>query len=215
MNEFEMDENSKKVAQTTTLRQLVLGIDFNCKRTQSEVNWESIGSELGIVSLTWSEDTRLRAYWLKVWYCTDSWVGTRAYFLDGKLVAISTQSGRKSSELFKFTAGPIVAELIGYLKSLEETVEVYDTITDLDTVIPNMYRLQYNAQILHTTAMYGDIKVKIIRKRYPWSNDKSNGKSNHDYFHTVEIELKPGQRRTVHVNELAFEYCSVTNGLTV
>jgi hypothetical protein len=87
----------------TTLRKLISEIDFNKSSVQDTPNWEDL-SKIFNLELYWSEDTRLKCYFIKKWYCTDSFVGLRAYFLDDEFVATSYQQGRKFNEDFTFVS---------------------------------------------------------------------------------------------------------------
>ena len=188
---------------TTTFRKLIEEIDFNNKEIQSHINWEELARELN-VDLYYSVDERLKAYYLKMWYCTDSYVGIRAYFLDGKFVAISNQLGRKCGEDFSFVSDEIFKELRAYLFSLIQMYEYkpkIDILEGLDEEIPNTYKIEYNSQILHKTALLEGKRVKILRKNYPYSETNSK-----DYFHTVEIQHEDGKKEELDCRTLDFEY---------
>jgi len=187
----------------TTLRKLISEIDFNKSSVQDTPNWEDL-SEIFNLELYWSEDTRLKCYFIKKWYCTDSYVGLRAYFLVDEFVATSYQQGRKFDEDFTFVSKEIAEKLRNYLISLlepEEEVFNFDVFKDkdLDEEIPSTYKIEYNSQILHKTALYNGERVDIVKTRYDWEEKDK-------YFHTVEIKDKNNKKFEVHVNELDFEY---------
>lgn len=54
----------------------------------------------------WSDEfsKRMQKHFITTWYCTDTWVGLAVYALDGKIVAVSTQTARKSSEVIDFVS---------------------------------------------------------------------------------------------------------------
>ena len=187
----------------TTLRKLISEIDFNNKQVQDSPNWERLANEFDIYNLSWSEDTRLQAYFLRKWYCTDSYVGLRAYFLDGEFVATSWQSGRKMNEDFTFVSEISAKKVRDYLLSLveEENGIKVNTLSDeeLDKEIPDTFKLEYNSQILHKTGLLNGERVEIVKKHYSW-DDKEK------YFHTVEIKRENGEQMEIDCRELDFEY---------
>ena len=187
----------------TTLRKLISEIDFNNKFIQDTPNWEELSDIFGINNLYYSEDERLKVYFIKKWYCTDSYVGLRAYFLNGVFVATSYQSGRKSSEDFCFVSKALALDLKNYLFeiSIKEEIEPnYDIIddSDLDEEIPNTYKIEYNTQILHKTALLNGERVEILKTSYNWGDNR--------YFHTVEIKNAKGNKQEIDCRELDFEY---------
>jgi hypothetical protein len=191
----------------TTLRKLISEIDFNNKNVQDTPSWEQLSNLFNIFDLYWSEDERLKCYFIKKWYCTDSYVGLRAYFLDGEFVAISNQTGRKSCEDFTFTSLESSKKVRDYLLSLvdgENKINV-DLLDDnvLDGEMPDTYKIEFNTQILHKTALLNGERVEIVKRSYRWD---SHSKNNEKYFHTVEIKKADGKKVEVHVNELDFEY---------
>lgn len=142
-------------------------------------------------------------FFIKKWYCTDSYVGIRAYFLDDEFLAISNQIGRKMDEDFSFVSESLANKLKIYLESLvfQENQFKLDIIDEnfLDEEIPSTYKIEYNSQILHKEGFLNGEKVKIIKSVYPWT-DKNN------YFHTVQIELPNGKKQKIDCRELDFEY---------
>lgn len=186
----------------TTLRNLISEIDFNNEILHSQVDWEELSSVFNIYNLSWSDDTRLKAYYIKTWYCTDSWVGIRAYFLDDEFVAISYQSGRKSNEDFGFVSNELALKTKVYLQSLVEEDEFkIDILECLDAEIPNTYKIEYNSQILHKSALLQGEKVEIVKTNY-----ESEGIHSPNYFHTVEVKLPNGDKKEVSCKELDFKF---------
>ncbi len=57
----------------TTIQDLINNINFDDKKIQTDPNWEDL-SEVFNLQLYYSDDTRLKAYHVKVWCCTDTWV---------------------------------------------------------------------------------------------------------------------------------------------
>ena len=187
----------------TTFRKLIEGIDFSNKQIQSEVDWEELSRILNVEGLYYSNDERLKAYHVKTWYCTDSYVGIRVYFLDNKPVAISNQNGRKSSEDFGFISKEVVKEVRDYLFSLVEENDFtqVDILDGLDDEIPSTYKIEYNSQILHKTALLDGKRVAILKKNF-----ESEGYNSPNYFHTVQIQHENGEKAMINCKLLDFEY---------
>lgn len=181
------------------LKEVLNSINFEDKRIQTHPDWEELAQEFGI-DLYWSEDERLKAYHVKTWQCTDTWVGWEAYFLDKELVCISSQNARKSDKDFEFISKESFIKVRDYLLSL--TLEDEDkniNILDLELEIPEKYVIEYSNQILHKTAWLDNNKVEIIKKRYSYEEKDK-------YFHTVEIKTEDGNVREVDCRELLFDY---------
>jgi hypothetical protein len=185
----------------TTLRKIISELDKTKEELESGVDWEGISSEFNL-DISWSEDTRLKAYFIKRHYCTDTYVGIRVYFLDGELVAISRQSGRKADESFTFIDIESSRRLRDYLVSLMKVEETFpsDFIGEgLDEEIPETYIVEYNTQILQDTGFLNGEEVQIIKRRYPWEEKDK-------FFHTVEIKEKNGKKREIDCRTLQFKY---------
>jgi hypothetical protein len=121
----------------TTLRKIISGIDFTNKKLEDYPDWTNLSSVFNI-NLDWSDDTRLKSYFIKVHLCTDSFVGIKAYFLDGEFVAVSNRNSRKCPEEFEFISTEIAEKMKNYLVSLLEPEEYsVDIISCLDEDIPN------------------------------------------------------------------------------
>jgi|GEM_PF-1756746 len=182
-----------------TLEKIIESINFEDKRIQSDPNWGELANHFDIFDLGWSDDTRLKAYHVKTWLCTDSWVGWEAYFLDNEFVYLSSQNARKSDVDFEFVSKEAGIKVRDYLLSLTSNErENYIPILDLKQEFPEKYKIEYNSQILHRTAWFGAEKVKIKKTRYAYDSVH--------YFHTVEIENEKGEVLEVDCRDLEFEY---------
>jgi len=179
------------------LKDILNSINFEDKRIQTNPDWEELAQEFGI-DLYWSEDSRLKAYHVKTWQCTDTWVGWEAYFLDKELICLSSQNARKSDKDFEFISRESYIKVKDYLLSLtvdEKTIN----ILDLEFNIPEKYTINYNDQILHKTAWLDGSKVEILKRKYSF-NEKEK------YFHTVEIKTEDDNVKEVDCRELLFDY---------
>lgn len=118
----------------TTLREAIALIDKNDHRAQSWAEIDEFSRELGLSVYGWypAFEDRMKKYWVHSWNCTDTWVGTAAYFLDGELVAVSTQKGRKWDEEFEWVSREAAAKVREFILSLEEDEQRSYTIVNLD-----------------------------------------------------------------------------------
>ena len=190
------------------LKDIVKNINFDDKKIQDDIAWDDLASDLELDK--WGLDfkqERLKAYFIEKWYCTDSYVGYRAYFFDGKFIALSYQGGRKSDEQFQFTSIEDAQILKDYIKALigeEEALRV--GVLDMDCEFDEFYHIEYNSQILHKSAYYNGAKVKIIKSNY-----QSEGHLSENYFHSVEIEIliNGAKRKIVDCRELLFSRFSL------
>jgi len=87
------------------------------ERNESYVNTDQFSSEFNY-EFDWVKQDRLKAYWIGNWYCTDSYVGYRMYFLDDEPVAFSIQKGRKWSEKFNWISKELALKVREYLISI-------------------------------------------------------------------------------------------------
>ncbi len=73
---------------------------------QDSIGWnEHFAEALGFqgYDLDWPKvEERIKCYFLHRWYCTDTYVGVRVYWMDDQPLAVSGQSARKAREEFMF-----------------------------------------------------------------------------------------------------------------
>jgi hypothetical protein len=166
-------------------------------KLSTDINFDKLNSALGINDYYWPrEHDRLTAFWIKVHRCTDTWVGIMAYYLDGELVAVSNQPYRKADEVFEFVTEQKVKELKTYIQSLMEHDNNNFCFVDLDEDFGDTYCIEYSEGVIHKTALFGDVRVKIVNT---FRNDPKN-------FHDIKIELPDGKQMVVKVGELSFQY---------
>lgn len=189
------------------LMDVVKNINFDDEKIQSDVDWDDLASDLELDKYgLYFEQERLKAYFIEKWYCTDSYVGYRAYFFDRKFIALSYQVGRKYDEQFEFVSHEDAQILKDYIKSLigEEEEVLIVSILDVEQEIDEFHKIKYNSQILHKSAYYNDKKVQIIKSNY-----KSEGVLSDNYFYSVEIEISKGITKIVDCRELLFSRFSL------
>jgi hypothetical protein len=112
----------------------------------------------------WLKLERMSSYFLVKWICTDTWVGTRVYYLDDKPVCVSTQTARKSDEKFNWVSQEAFDKVVEYVESLRDKSEYeVDTISNMDEVFKGYYTVDYGSELLVNEGYYKGKKVKVIK----------------------------------------------------
>jgi hypothetical protein len=181
------------------LRELAEKIDKS-KENEAYVDLTDFDGEFGM-SFDYMDQDRLKSYWAGNWYCTDSYVGYRMYYLDGEAVAFSTQYGRKSNENLYWFSEEAAIKVREYLVSLilknEETLNI--ELADFDKELGDGFTIEFNSQILNDegATLNGD-PVKIICRI----------KDTPDYGidRKLMVELQNGQKQEVLITDLVFSY---------
>jgi len=144
-------------------------------------------------------DGRLVYYWIMAWYCTDSYVGLRAYYLDDELVAVSEQPGRKYKEKFNWASKDAFLKVKNYIKSFEIIHdEDIDLLNEEEEFPDGGYTVDFRNQLLryHKFGIYEGRKVEIV-----WPQPKSD-----NYIDQTIVLIDNGERKTVPVNDVIFPY---------
>lgn len=184
----------------TTLRDIVAGVDFSNSRMKAYVDSTEFGELFGL-DIYQDLDDRLVGYYINPHYCTDTWVGTVAYFLDREFVAISTRIGRKYDPDYKFVSLEASHKVKEYLlQFVLRNDPTIDIIADLDTPQSEYYQIEFSSQILHKSAIYKGEIVRILNKNSPYNYYKD------DY---VDIELPDSTQIRVKCLDLFFPYNSI------
>lgn len=118
----------------TTLRELIAKIDLNAEYN----DWadkEMFSGALGLNCWGYDNifDKAVKRYWLNSWVCTDTRVGTAAYFLNNELVAVSHQQARKSDCVVQFVSNEAANKMREFILSLEDNPQA--TLCNLDQEI--------------------------------------------------------------------------------
>jgi len=150
--------------------------------------------------IPWVEQDRLVAYWLSCWYCTDTWVGIQAYFLDDEFVALSTKLARKSDTTFDWVSTDAFHKVKDFVESFAEDQSLKISILNAEEEFGDGYRVSYNTQILsHLKATLDGQPVKVVR---------SKEQDYHD-FCSAEVVIDKKQQK-VDVARLLFSYMVVS-----
>ena len=190
------------------LKELALRVRKDPKNT-FDPSWEKLARCLDVEGLYWSEDPRLKCYWIDVWFCTDTHVGERAYYLDGELVCASIQPFRKYDESFYFVSAEAAKKLKYYLRDLADQlnpieIKLLDDITDISANdYEGGYMVMYASQLIpryyHQTAKlkWTDEIVTVSTKmdRLDKENDRS-----------IKVINADGKTVAMDCRDLIFDY---------
>lgn len=169
------------------------------KQNEDWVDTTDIGEELGI-DVPYTDQDRLKCYWVGSWLCTDTYVGYRMYFLDDEPIAFSVQNARKSDEKFHWFSEEIATKAKDYLLTLvvEEEYELNVTVCDINQDIGDTYKIEFNSQIIDPDrAELNSEKVEILErvKNEPYGIDTE-----------LKIKLLNGEEKSVSIRDLDFGY---------
>lgn len=167
---------------------------------ESYVDLTEFGYELNVQEVPDIQEERIKAYWIGKWLCTDTEVGYRMYFFDGKPFAFSEQEGRKSDEHFSFFDQALAMEIKEYLVSLliRESDHLRLNLVDINEDPGDCFGIDFNAQIMRTDLItYRGQKVEIVEriKNKPYGIDDE-----------LRIKLPDEQIIQVNIKELHFGF---------
>ncbi len=113
-----------------TLKELVDSVDKTDK--EGYISLDALAFEVGINEfLKDDQDPRLKCCWTKAnWICTDTRVGIRVYYLDGEIVCISSQIGRKYPEEFEWVSEKTFKNVRDFILSKIDLTEFCNKIVD-------------------------------------------------------------------------------------
>lgn len=140
---------------------------------------------------------RVREHYLIKWYCTDSWVGLRVYYMDDEPVAVSFQKGRKWPEEFEFVSKEAAIKLRDFMLSLDDNDEEEEqfSLIDPDEELPEQYHVSFVQQLLVEEGIYNGQIVKL-NKRFEGCKDISN-------WEFVEVTLPNGEVSKVPLDQVS------------
>lgn len=95
---------------------------------------------------------------ISTWYCTDTWVGTEAFYLDGEFVFLTKQQGRKCYKFYDFASTEAFKKVRIYAESFRVPEDLPGpALVDLDAPQPTGYTVAYVSQIIphmHTSGTH-------------------------------------------------------------
>ncbi len=181
--------------------QIANSIDRKNPSLKVTIDWHVLYELIGNLNYPWPDDknTRLNCYWFECWYCTDSFVGRRAYFLDDELICVSYQQGRKCSQELQFVSRETYKKFKGYLESLADVEEDRINIIIPETAeLPDLYTVEYSSQLMgqfHKFGYLGDTGEEV----------ELMGEGD-DKFHKVKVKYSDGRIEQVDCRKIEFEY---------
>jgi len=168
------------------------------QKNESQVDTMEFSNELNY-EFDYVNQDRLKAYWIGNWYCTDSYVGYRMYFLDDEPVAVSMQTGRKNNEEFEWFSNELALKVRDYLISLMSENELNIELCDINRDIGDSYQINFNSEILHPErAIYNGEPIEIL--------EQIKDKNNWGIGTELRIKLLSGEEKVVDIKEIDFEF---------
>ena len=161
-------------------------------------------------SYGFAESERLTASYISSWYCTDSQVGTKVYFFDGKPVAVGHKPYRKSDEDIEWISEELFYTVREYVKSVIEEHDDKPNIDliDLDTEMNDSFKIEFRGnvfQVQRDNCYYNGFKVKMIKDDesiFEWM--KTQDSKYIECYTTIQFEN--GSIKNVRVCDLDFPY---------
>jgi len=171
------------------------------QKNESYVDIENFSSEFDFDFGFNLQQDKVKAYWIGNWYCTDSYVGYRMYFLDGEPVAVSTQTGRKSNEQFEWFSKELALKVKDYLISLmsKDENELNIKLCDINDDIGDSFKINFNAEILNPErATYNSEAIEIL--------EKIKDEHNWGIGSQLRIKLLNEEEKIIDIKELDFKF---------
>lgn len=183
-----------------TLKEIIYGVE---KPDNPEwCNLESILSEFEMYSWPEKENTLLTSCFYAKWYCTDTYVGGRVYFLGERPVAISWQSARKSDEKFTWVSKDAMIKTRDYLLTLFEDQAYNCDVDDIDMTqeMGIGYPVEYGSQLLTDEVIHVPTSenVKVVKT---WDRMDDIKK-----WRYIEVEFEDGHTEEVFMDQILVPY---------
>lgn len=152
------------------------------------------------------DNAQLKSFWLSKHLCTDTYVGTRAYFLEGTFVALSTQNARKSDEIIQWVSAESQVEVRNYILSLdeEESFECANNFIDMDSEVAEGYSVNFVGELLCKNVSYEGRAVEVV-KQDRWHCDE-NGYKQHNFHNITILDLKTGLTKEIDIRDVVIPW---------
>ena len=184
------------------LKEIIEKLDKSDKNS-SWININDIAnSEFDIFEWCIKEPNRIKAYYFLKWYCTDSYVGGRVYFLDDKPIATTWQSGRKASQDFSWISKEAYKETREYILTLVEENDKSENIqlANLEEEYHNGFPIEYSSQLLTNQVIYkptGEL-VDVIEKYDSMEKIKD--------WNKVKLKFQDGKKEVISMKSVLVPY---------
>lgn len=168
------------------------------KPKNNENAFFSLMEEFDIYDYKYTEEAKRLSYNFPIkWYCTDSYVGMRIYYLDEEPICISSQSGRKSDESFKWLSKEAFEKTRNFLHSFVQKKEFFDLIDENEKIDDGGFSVSFCSQLLSKEGYVNDKKIRILDK----------GDENIVCTKAL-VEYENGQQEVVPVSTIKLKYFS-------
>jgi hypothetical protein len=190
------------------LRDLINSVDKSDKFKDQVCLYTFAEEQLNMSLYNWVEQERFVAYFVGSWYCTDTFVGYRVYFLDDEPVALSSQLGRKSDENFEWVSLEAYNKVFQFAKTFMDEPEPNITFCNLDEDLAEIgdgYSIKYNSQLFDyhlTIPKLNGEPVTIIEKH---KGNDYNAEGQYEPS-LVLIERQDGSKQCIEVGDLTFPF---------
>lgn len=154
---------------------------------------------------TFDKQDRLKAYFIGNWYCTDSRVGFRVYFMDDEPVAVSSQMGRKCDEDFEWVSKEAFLKVFHFILSFKLEENHAFKLIDMEEDIDPYYTVSYHTQLFEyhkKIPVYKGETVKII-EFHPGQIYNKRGQYEPSL---VKIQDKNKKEKWVNLENLKFPF---------
>jgi hypothetical protein len=148
-------------------------------------------------------ESLVTAYYFVKWYCTDTWVGGKIWFVgdNDNPVAISMQTARKNKVKFNFLSKEaylLLKETSLHCMKLEKETDNI-AFADLDEEWGDHYSVLYPEELLVKTGYYNGQLVKLHRERFNYDTPSEE-------WHMINITLPDGEIKRVNLKEIKLPY---------
>lgn len=150
-----------------------------------DASYEEFCQELNIHDFGWNDEfgKRVIGYYLIKWICTDTWVGSCVYYFDGKPVAVSSQSARKSSTNYLFVSEEAANRVRDFILSLQRQDALDVSLIDPNEEIEDTYDVHFSGQLLTKDGFVNGEPCKVINTfRENYTSQK------------VEVQFRDGRK---------------------
>src|SRR5690242_12506049 len=130
------------------LSEIIKNLDRSEKNSSYVDICELATREFDLNAYIHSESKELTCYYFLNWYCTDTYVGGRVYFLNDEPVATSWQNGRKMSEEIYWVSKEAYNKVRDHILTLINEVDKTINIVDLEEEWGIGYEISFGSQLL-------------------------------------------------------------------
>lgn len=136
------------------------------KTNKDYLDLTSLANELEIYdNLNTYESDRIEVYWIANHYCTDTFVGLRAYFIDDQLFAVSKQAGRKSNEDLFWVSEDSREFVKNYVRSLVEPEVDNFSLLNMEEDLGDYYPIKYAGQFIKRDVLWNGKPARILNEK--------------------------------------------------